>query len=133
MRRKFTVRISEESEINLTPMIDIVFIMLIFFIVTTSFVKESGIKVNTPNASTSKVQKNANIIVAVKSNGEIWVDKQEIELQNLSAAIKRLVANSSKAAVIVKADKNTLTGITVKVIDQIRMAGILNVSIATVR
>ncbi len=65
---------NSDTELDMTPMLDIVFIMLIFFIVTTSFVKESGITVNTPKAQTASKQENANVFVAISANGEIWID-----------------------------------------------------------
>ena len=134
MRKRFFQQDnSEEANIDMTPMLDIVFILLIFFIVTTSFVKESGVKVNRPSAIKSSSKKSANIIVAIKSNGDIWVDKQEVELSNLTPKIERLFANSSQSSVIIQADKKALTDITVKVIDKIRLAGIYNISLATTK
>lgn len=116
--------------INLTPMIDMVFILLIFFIVTTSFVKESGVEINRPTAKTSERKEQGNILVAITKNGEIWIDRRQVETQAVRANVERLIAQNPEGAVIIQADKNSETGVLIKVIDQIRLAGIINISIA---
>jgi biopolymer transport protein ExbD len=121
----------EESEINLTPMLDIVFIMLIFFIVTTSFVKESGIDVNRPSAQTAERKERANIIVAIKANGEVWIDKRVVDMRAVRANVSRLHAENPQGSVVIAADRETKTHVLVEVMDQIRLAGIYNASIAT--
>ncbi len=120
----------EEGEINMTPMLDVVFIMLIFFIVTTSFVKESGVEVNQPSAETTHRQDKNNILVAITPNGEIWIDKQQVDVRAVRANVQRLRAQSPDSAVVIQADKEARTGILVKVMDQIRLAGVENVAIA---
>lgn len=120
----------EENEINLTPMLDVVFIMLIFFIVTTSFVKESGISVNRPTANSAKVVEKGNILVAIKPSGAIWIDKREVDLRAVRANIQRLHAQNPQSAVVITSDEDAKTGVLVKVMDQIRAAGVQNVSIA---
>lgn len=129
MRRR---RKSEEEDtgIDLTPMLDVVFIMLIFFIVTTSFVKESGIDVNRPSASTAKKKERATILVAISQNGEIWIQKRRIDIRSVRANIERLHAESPEGSVVIQADKLSQTGILVQVMDQIRLAGVENVSVA---
>ena len=82
----------EDSGIDLTPMLDVVFIMLIFFIVTTSFVKESGLDVNRPTASTAKKKERASILVAIAQNGEIWIQKRRIDIRSVRANIERPVS-----------------------------------------
>lgn len=132
MRKRDIFEEDEESKIDMTPMLDIVFIMLIFFIVTTSFVKESGIDINRPIAkSTEKKNKGNNILVAITQNEEIWIDKRQIDLRALRANIQRLSANEDEVAVIIQADIAAKTGILVAVMDQIKMAGIESISIAT--
>ncbi len=121
----------EESEINLTPMLDIVFIMLIFFIVTTSFVKESGIDVNRPSAQTAERKERANIIVAIKADGEVWIDKRVVDMRAVRANVSRLHAENPQGSVVIAADRETKTHVLVEVMDQIRLAGIYNASIAT--
>ena len=120
----------EESEINLTPMLDVVFIMLIFFIVTATFVKESGIDVNRPDAPTAVVQENANILVAINERNEIWIDRRRVDPRSVRANIERMHAENSQGAVIIQADQLSQTKILVGVMDSARQAGVFNVSIA---
>ena len=129
MRRRRT-REMEESEVNLTPMLDVVFIMLIFFIVTASFVKESGIDVNRPDAATAEKKERGNILVAISQNNQIWVDKRQVDPRALRANIERLYAENPQGAVVIQADKESKNGLLVQVMDAARMAGVYNVSIA---
>ena len=121
----------QTSGIDMTPMLDIVFIMLIFFIVTTSFVKESGIDVNRPTAQTAEKIERGHIIVSIKANGEIWIDKRVIDIRAVRANVSRLHAENPLGSVIIAADRDTKTHVLVQVMDQIRLAGITNASIAT--
>lgn len=130
MRKQHAGADSEESTIDMTPMLDIVFIMLIFFIVTTSFVKESGITVSRPSADTATEDKKGNIMVAIKPNGEIWIDKRAVDVRSLRANVEKLKAESPESGVVIQADTDAKTGILVQVMDQIRLAGIMNISIA---
>ena len=120
----------EDSEVNLTPMLDVVFIMLIFFIVTASFVKESGIDVNRPDAQTAEKKEQGNILVAISPNNQIWIDKRQVDVRALRANIERLKAENPQGAVVIQADKDSKNGLLVKVMDAARLAGIKNVSIA---
>jgi len=129
MARKHRPR-DEGAEINITPMLDIVFIMLIFFIVTTSFVKESGIDVNRPSADSAQRKERGNILVAISPAGDIYIDKRKVELRSVRANIERLHAENPEGSVVVLSDKEAKTGILVDVMDQIRLAGIENISIA---
>jgi biopolymer transport protein ExbD len=133
MRRRKSRSSSAEQDpdIDMTPMLDIVFIMLIFFIVTTSFVKESGIDVNRPTAQTAERKERGHIIVSIKANGEIWIDKRVVDIRAVRANVARLHAENPLGSVIIAADRDTKTHILVKVMDQIRLAGISNASIAT--
>ncbi len=130
MRKQHVSADIEDSTIDMTPMLDIVFIMLIFFIVTTSFVKESGVSVNRPSASTAQEDKNGNIMVAIKPNGEIWIDKRSVDVRSVRANIEKLKAESPKSAVVIQADSDSRTGVVVQVMDQIRLAGVQNISLA---
>ena len=127
MRRK---RIREESNLDLTPMLDIVFIMLIFFIVTTSFIKESGIEVNRPNAETAERDQKGNILVAISENNEIFIDRRKVDLRAIRPNIIRLKAENPEGSVIIQADKASQTGLLVEAMDQIRLAGDQEISIA---
>jgi len=130
MSRRRRARESEESEVNLTPMLDVVFIMLIFFIVTASFVKEAGIDVNRPDAATAEKKTKGNILVAITENGQIWIDKRQVDPRALRANIERLHAENPQGAVVIQADKNSKNGLLVQVMDSARLAGVFNVSIA---
>jgi len=121
---------SADSEINLTPMLDVVFIMLIFFVVTTSFVKEAGVEVNRPNASTAQQQDSANILIAIRPNGEIWIDNRAVDVRAVRANIERLRAEFPESSVVIQGDKQAQIGLLVRVMDQVRMAGITDVAIA---
>jgi len=94
----------EEAEINLTPMLDVVFIMLIFFIVTASFVKESGLDVNRPDAPTAVKKESANILVAIGASNEIWISGRRIDPRAVRANIERMHAENPEGAVIIQAD-----------------------------
>ena len=126
-RRK---RLPEDSTIDITPMLDIVFIMLIFFIVTTTFIKETGVEVNRPNASTAVADERGNILIAITENNEIYIDKRLIDLRAVRANVERLKAENPEGSVIIQADKNSKTGLLVETMDQVRLAGVQNVSIA---
>ena len=130
MARRRRAREEEESEVNLTPMLDVVFIMLIFFIVTASFVKEAGIDVNRPDAATAEKKERGNILVAISSNGQIWIDKRQVDPRALRANIERLKAENPEGAVVIQADKDSKNGLLVQVMDAARLAGVYNVSIA---
>ncbi len=130
MRRKKVSSASEETGVDLTPMLDVVFIMLIFFIVTTSFVKESGIDVSRPSAATAEKKNKASIFVGIHENGDIWIDKRKIDIRSVRANIERLHSESPEGSIVVQADKGSKTGILVKVMDQIRAAGVTAISIA---
>ena len=130
MRRKFKKN-REESEINITPMLDIVFIMLIFFIVTTSFVKEISIDVNRPTKSPIKEQKKSEVIsVRISAEGQIFVQDRLITLGTVRANIESNLALKPQATVVVVSDREADAGFLVKVIDQSRLAGARNVSLA---
>jgi biopolymer transport protein ExbD len=121
------------AEINMTPLIDMVFILLIFFIVTTSFVKETGVDVSRPSAKTAVQKELANILIAIKPNDEVWMDKRQIDRRAVRANVERLHAENPEGAVIILADKEAKTGLLIEVMDQARLAGVANVSIAAER
>ncbi len=120
----------EESEVNLTPMLDVVFIMLIFFIVTASFVKEAGIEVNRPNAVTAERKEKGNILVAISADNQIWVNRRQVDPRALRANIERMHAENPHGAVVIQADEESKNGLLVQVMDAARLAGVKNVSIA---
>ncbi|BDY05879.1 biopolymer transporter ExbD [Ferrimonas sp. YFM] len=114
----------------MTPMLDIVFIMLIFFIVTTSFVKESGIDVNRPKAQQASKKPSANIFIAINEAGIVYMEKREVDIQRVRANVERMLAESPEASVMIQADKEAKHGIVVKVMDQVKAAGINTISVA---
>lgn len=120
----------EEATIDMTPMLDVVFIMLIFFIVTASFVKESGIDVNRPEAATAVKKDRANILVAISDKGEIWINKRRVDVRAVQANIERLKAENPQGSVVIQADKKATTETLIKVMDASRAAGVFDVSIA---
>jgi biopolymer transport protein ExbD len=128
--RKKRQRETEDSEVNMTPMLDVVFIMLIFFIVTASFVKESGLDVNRPDAATAEKKERGNILIAISETGQIWVDKRQVDPRALRANIERLHAENPQGAVVIQADEESKTKLLVLVMDAARLAGVDNVSLA---
>jgi len=124
------IQVEEESEINITPMLDVVFIMLIFFIVTATFVKEAGIDVNRPDAATAVKKESANILIAIGPNNDIWIDRRMIDIRSVRPNIERLHAENPQGSVIIQADKESKTNTLIQVMDAARQAGVFNVSIA---
>jgi biopolymer transport protein ExbD len=121
------------AEVNMTPLIDMVFILLIFFIVTTSFVKETGVDVSRPSAKTAVKKELANIMISITPNDEVWMDKRQIDRRAVRANVERMHAENPEGSVIILADKEARTGLLIEVMDQARLAGVANVSIAAQR
>ena len=120
----------EDSEVNLTPMLDVVFIMLIFFIVTASFVKEAGIDISRPPAATAERKERGNIMIAITANDQIWIDRRQVDIRALRANIERLHAENPQGSVVIQADKDSKNGLLVQVMDAARLAHVPNVSLA---
>jgi len=120
----------EENEINITPMLDVVFIMLIFFIVTASFVKEIGLDVNRPDAETTARPDRTNILVEITATNEIRIERRQVDPRALRANIERLHAENPQASVVIQADRASVTQTLITVMDAARQAGVYNVSIA---
>ena len=121
---------SEDAEINITPMLDIVFIMLIFFIVTTSFTKETGAAISKPLAEQAVSLRNGTILIGVKSNDEIWMSKRLIELREVRSMVEQARAENPKGSVVIVADKNSRIGTVTQVMDQVKMAGVQGIAIS---
>ena len=122
---------SEETGIDLAPMLDFVLNLLIFFIITTSFVKEAGISVTKPEALTAENKDNGNILIAIRPNGDIWMDKRQVDISEIRGAIERLHIERPDDTVVLIADRESETGVLTKVMDQVKLGGIADVSIAT--
>lgn len=130
MRHQHVETETVETSINLTPLIDMVFILLIFFMVTSSFVKETGVDVDRPSAATAVLKEQASILIAVTEKGEVWIDKRQVDVRAVRANVERLHAENPEGAVVILADDKAPTGIVVRVLDQSRLAGVESVSIA---
>jgi biopolymer transport protein ExbD len=132
MRKRTSIGTEEdENEINLTPMLDVVFIMLIFFIVTASFIKEAGIDVDRPLATTAFKQEDAAILIAISANNEIWIDRREVDPRNVRTHIERLHAENPKGSIVIQADEASTNEMLVIVMDAAKQVGVVNVAIAT--
>ncbi len=123
----------EGVEIRIGPLIDMVFLLLIFFVVTTSFVKESGIDVQRSTASTAEVKERGNIMIGVSRDGDIYMEGKRVDLRSIRPLLERSLAEDPESGVVVVADKRSDTGSVVKVMDQCRLAGAKNVSLAAKR
>jgi len=119
--------------VNMAPLIDLVFLLLIFFMVTTSFVKETGVDVQRPTASTAVLKEKGNILIGVDSGGRVFFEKKHIDIRSVRAHIERSLAENPEGAVVIVADKGSRTGVVIQVMDQCRLAGAKNVSIAASR
>ena len=124
-------RNNRTESVNMAPLIDLVFLLLIFFMVTTSFVKETGIDVERPAASTAVLKEKGNILIGVSKDGQIYLDRKQIDVRSVRAHIERCLAENPEGTVIIVGDRNSHTGVVVQVMDQCRLAGAKNVSIAT--
>ena len=129
MRRK-RVKQEEDADIDITPMLDIVFIMLIFFIVTATFVKESGIDVSRPDAETAVKQNRVAILIAIRDNNEIWINRRKVDLASVRANVEKLHAENPQGGAVIQADRQAETGVLVEIMDQVRLAGVGAISIA---
>lgn len=123
----------KEAEVNISPLIDLVFLLLIFFMVTTSFVRETGIDVQRPSASSATLTENGNILIAVSDSGELHYDGRKIDLRSVRSHISRALAQNPEGSVVIVADKVSYTGTVIRVMDQCRLAGAKRVSIAAAK
>ncbi len=129
-QRNFS-RSDDESDINLTPMLDVVFIMLIFFIVTATFIKQAGIEVIRPEALTAVQKPTVSVLVAIGENGDIWIDKQKVDPTAVRAHIERLHSENPKGGLVVQADRGAKSEKLMAVLAAARAAGLTEVAIAT--
>ena len=129
MRRR-RIKQEEDTAIDMTPMLDIVFIMLIFFIVTATFVKESGIDVTRPDAETAVKQSRVGILIAINEHSEVWINRRQVDLAAVRANIERLHAENPQGGAVIQADEKAETGVLVEIMDQVRLAGVSAISIA---
>ena len=118
------------TALNMTPLIDMVFILLIFFAVNASFTKEAGVEIDRPSARSAVTQEKANIMIAVTENGEVWVDRKRVDSRSVRGHVERLRAENPEGAVVILADNKSETGLVIQVLDQVRLAGVENVAVA---
>lgn len=130
IRGQSSVAQDEDQTIDLTPMLDVVFIMLIFFIVTATFIKETGVDVERTAATTAD-QQNVSVLVAVTDNNEIWIDKRKVERNALRLHILRLYTENPRGGLVIQADGDADIETLAFVADQARSVGIEQVSVAT--
>jgi len=123
----------DELEVNMTPMLDIVFIMLIFFIVTAVFVKDTGIKVSRPAATTAAEVKRISTLIGVSANGEIWINKKTVALEEVYPLVAKLRQENPKGKIVITADAAADSTVVVRIIEQLNLLGITGTSIATVK
>ncbi|MFH0342095.1 MAG: ExbD/TolR family protein [Chromatiales bacterium] len=130
MRRSYTDSDYQPIYINVIPLIDVMFFLVLFFVATSSFIRETGVEVNRPAAKSAQMQEKGNIIVSVTKNGEIWIDRRKVDIRALRANVERMYAENPGSAVIIAADEEARTGLLVAALDEARLAGVENVAIA---
>ncbi len=131
MRRRYTDSDYEGVHINVIPLIDVMFFLVLFFVATSSFIRETGVEVNRPTARSAVAQDKANIIVSLTKQGEIWIDRRKVDIRALRANVERMHAENPGSSVIIAADAETQTQLLVAALDEARLAGVQNVAIAT--
>ncbi len=132
MRQRLNLdTLENDAEIDMTPMLDIVFIMLIFFIVSTSFVREAGVEIERPVSSTAEVKENQGVMLAITANDEVWLDRQPVDVRMIRPTLERLKVEQPDLGVMIQADKDAKTGLLVEVMDQVKMSGVEQVAVAT--
>ncbi len=130
-RSTFQSNAGDDDDVNVTPLLDIVFIMLIFFIVTSTFVKEPGVDVTRPEAVSATERRLASIIVAISDEDEIWINKERVALDEVRAAVEQLRRENPKGTAVVQADAKAKSRLLIEVVTQIRATGISDVAVST--
>lgn len=130
-RRRSMESTTDSNEVNLTPMLDVVFIMLIFFIVTTSFIKESGVEIERPEASAATPRPDAQVLVAITPEGAVWVDGKAVDVHRIGQQVAGML--SDDGAVVIQADRASTTGLLIEVMDRLKQAGVEQVAVAASR
>ncbi|MFO7909131.1 biopolymer transporter ExbD [Halomonas sp. BLK-85] len=130
-RRRSMESTTDSNEVNLTPMLDVVFIMLIFFIVTTSFIKESGVEIERPDASAATPRPEAQVLVAITPEGAVWVDGKPVDVHRIGQQVADMLTDDG--AVVIQADRASTTGVLIEVMDHLKQAGVEQVAVAANR
>lgn len=131
MRLVRPTKAKEDATVDLTSMLDIVFIMLIFFIVTSSFVKESGVEVNRPQAAHASSQKDAGIFIAITASNDVYIDKRRVDVERVQAVLVTVLLDKPDASLVIQADKHSYNGTVVEVMDAAKGAGVDKIALAT--
>lgn len=131
MRFRHSEDSNEQANVDMTPLIDVVFILLIFFILSASFQQENHIKVERPNSQVSDSISSVSLTVSVDEQGQIWMDNQVIEVGVLTSRVKQKAAQANNVSVVIDIDKSVDSGRLIQVIDKVRIAGVNNVAVAT--
>ena len=121
---------TDESTVDITPMLDVVFIMLIFFIVTATFIKEAGIDVDKPEAATAVVQEKASILIAIDAKDQVWINRRQVDVRSVRSIVERLHAENPKGTVVIQADRESRNDMLVRVMDASRRAGVYDIALA---
>ncbi len=121
----------EEKVADLTPMLDVVFIMLIFFIVTATFIKETGVEINRPDTKTAEAKKTVSLLVGVGSDSSIWIDKKKVDIRNVRPLMERLHAENPKGGLVIQADSESKVEKVLAIMESARVLGISQVAIAS--
>ena len=131
MTSRLAAKEKDEATVDMTPMLDIVFIMLIFFIVTSTFVKQSGLEVNRPPAATAEDQRRVSILIAIGPGNSVWLGNKEVDIRAVRAGVEKLLAENPLGSVVIQSDEKAKSGILLQVMDQVRQAGAPATAIAT--
>ena len=131
MRFRHNDESGEQPNVDMTPLIDVVFILLIFFILSASFQQQNQIKVERPNSQVTDSISNVSITVSVDEQGQIWFDNQPVEVELLTSRVKQKAAQASNVSVVIDVDKSIDSGRLIQVVDKVRIAGVNNVAVAT--
>lgn len=121
---------NDEGSVDITPMLDVVFIMLIFFIVTATFIKEAGIDVDKPEAATAVVQEKASILIAIDAKDQVWINRRQVDVRSVRSIVERLHAENPKGTVVIQADRESRNDTLVRVMDASRRAGVYDIALA---
>lgn len=130
MRISSCRRRSRTTELNMAPLIDMVFLLLIFFLVTTSFVREAGVEVKRPKAQTASSKEKADMIIGVTENGQVFIEGKTIDVRSVRARMERFLSEAPDGSVVIVADQQSATGVVVQVLDACRLAGVGEISLA---
>jgi biopolymer transport protein ExbD len=121
----------EEASIDMTPMLDVVFIMLIFFIVSTTFVRDEGVEIDRPGAATGQTQNGQTLAVSIDKTGAVWMLKESMQVSEFKEKLLLELASKEHPSVLIKADKEVATGVLINVLDIVKASGVAQVAVAT--